>query len=635
MPRRPSAGPTLPARLLDLANLRDTDFTGARLDGACMAIAPHLMQHQIDAALGNAQTVLPPGLMMPDQWRGPNASSVVQDVFGYHLLEDEPPADPYSLLDVAPTAKSEEIRAAYIRLAKRYHPDLNPYDANAEDRFKRVNEAYRQAVVAKKRAANAPRRNRMASPWFAAIIIFLLAFGAPSIAVYWFRLPPGLLSQAPGAEQASPKAPPAPQRIDLKQTGALITPVSERVVILTGSTQAAPVLAHAMVVGHGPAARTRENFSDRLETAGFLQPRIAATDHLERPPTPALAKTRDDAPAVTGSIETSGARPAGAQLEQQQHQAMALAQQPEAPASPAIEAAPQRLAALEPPSAISAAADSVAATSRDALRDAPEPDAPAAVIESETEAALTADDAPPRPERAERRPDVRAPAPRTIPEAAAANEQTGRPAAARRLATLVEQENPEADLEAWVSAKEAGTIAAFRAYLVSYPTGRYADNAQERLSALEAEISDRKKEEAVWARALQKKTRAAYAAYLRAHPHGRYASDAKKQLAALKAKVAALKKDEDAWSTAKRKNSRDAYLGYVKSFPNGRYAALAKDALERAVVKSASAETAGPASTAAAAALGPEAGAPRSDRPNRTMYWPSSDEPFIEILPRR
>lgn len=50
--------------------------------------------------------------------------------------------DPYETLGVARTAKPEEIRKAYRKLAKKLHPDLNPGDRSAEARFKDVSSAY-------------------------------------------------------------------------------------------------------------------------------------------------------------------------------------------------------------------------------------------------------------------------------------------------------------------------------------------------------------------------------------------------------------------------------------------------------------------------------------------------------------
>jgi len=49
--------------------------------------------------------------------------------------------DPYEVLGVAKTATPEEIRKAYRGLAKKLHPDLNPGDKRAEDRFKEVSVA--------------------------------------------------------------------------------------------------------------------------------------------------------------------------------------------------------------------------------------------------------------------------------------------------------------------------------------------------------------------------------------------------------------------------------------------------------------------------------------------------------------
>jgi DnaJ-class molecular chaperone len=49
--------------------------------------------------------------------------------------------DPYEVLGVAKTATPEEIRKAYRQLAKKLHPDLNPGDKHAEERFKEVSAA--------------------------------------------------------------------------------------------------------------------------------------------------------------------------------------------------------------------------------------------------------------------------------------------------------------------------------------------------------------------------------------------------------------------------------------------------------------------------------------------------------------
>ena len=50
--------------------------------------------------------------------------------------------DYYEVLGLAKGAEDAEIKKAYRRLAKQYHPDMHPGDAEAEAKFKEVNEAY-------------------------------------------------------------------------------------------------------------------------------------------------------------------------------------------------------------------------------------------------------------------------------------------------------------------------------------------------------------------------------------------------------------------------------------------------------------------------------------------------------------
>ncbi len=66
-------------------------------------------------------------------------------------MASPPKHEYYETLGVPRKATADEIRKAYRKLARKYHPDLNPGDKSAEDRFKKVQEAYDILSDSKKR----------------------------------------------------------------------------------------------------------------------------------------------------------------------------------------------------------------------------------------------------------------------------------------------------------------------------------------------------------------------------------------------------------------------------------------------------------------------------------------------------
>ena len=67
------------------------------------------------------------------------------------LIMTTPKHDYYETLGVPRSASAEELRKSYRKLVRKYHPDLNPGDKAAEDRFKKLQEAYDVLSEPKKR----------------------------------------------------------------------------------------------------------------------------------------------------------------------------------------------------------------------------------------------------------------------------------------------------------------------------------------------------------------------------------------------------------------------------------------------------------------------------------------------------
>lgn len=69
--------------------------------------------------------------------------------------------DYYKILGVDRNADQKEVRKAYRRLARQFHPDVNPGDRSAEERFKEINEAYQVLSDSEKRQ----KYDQLGSSW--------------------------------------------------------------------------------------------------------------------------------------------------------------------------------------------------------------------------------------------------------------------------------------------------------------------------------------------------------------------------------------------------------------------------------------------------------------------------------------
>ncbi len=79
--------------------------------------------------------------------------------------------DPYELLGVSRGVSEDDVRKAYRRLARKHHPDANPYDPAAEERFKEIQQAYeilsnpeKHRAYDERSSRPSPRRKRAGSP---------------------------------------------------------------------------------------------------------------------------------------------------------------------------------------------------------------------------------------------------------------------------------------------------------------------------------------------------------------------------------------------------------------------------------------------------------------------------------------
>jgi len=106
----------------------------------------------------------------------------------------------------------------------------------------------------------------------------------------------------------------------------------------------------------------------------------------------------------------------------------------------------------------------------------------------------------------------------------------------------------------WKACREAGTIAAYEAFLAHYPEGRHVNDARSALAEL--------REETRWLEATEKQSIVAYYNYLQHHRDGRHAEAARAAIRALE--------EAEAWNQARKLNSISAYDEYLEKYPQGK-----------------------------------------------------------------
>ncbi|OAD22327.1 Serine/threonine protein kinase-related domain protein [Candidatus Thiomargarita nelsonii] len=184
-----------------------------------------------------------------------------------------------------------------------------------------------------------------------------------------------------------------------------------------------------------------------------------------------------------------------------------------------------------------------------------------------------------------------------------------RPSSARqlikRLKVIEEAQKIRQDEKAWQAACEQNTKSAYQAYLDGETLKKSAEDAKQRLQAIEQEElakrrqaeEERKKreDENAWLKACQQNTKSAYQAYLDGETLKKSADDAKQRLQAIEQEELAKRRqaeeeqkkreDENAWLKAYQQNTESAYQAYLNGNTVKKYAENAKAWLQAIVEK--------------------------------------------------
>jgi curved DNA-binding protein CbpA len=144
-------GADLTDAVCDNADLADAKLDDAVLTGTSFANARNLTEDQIAFAHGDASTLLPAAILAPSAWFPIAEDSIYPEYPEYPVPDQLVDEDLYEVLGVTQTATPEVIRAAFRNLVKKFHPDVNPGDDDAQETFKKISTAYRILSDAEKR----------------------------------------------------------------------------------------------------------------------------------------------------------------------------------------------------------------------------------------------------------------------------------------------------------------------------------------------------------------------------------------------------------------------------------------------------------------------------------------------------